>query len=90
MTKPRMGAVWHMDVSPGVNGVFEEIGAHYGGAVAACQDLTVFNVTADAVLVRQARVNDAPQPVHGPSHTKPVIEPTPEPPAWWAEAALDL
>jgi hypothetical protein len=79
-----------MDVSPGVNGVFEEIGAHYGGAVAACQDLTVFNVTADAVLVRQARVNDAPQPVHGPSHTKPVIEPTPEPPAWWAEAALDL
>jgi len=90
MTKPRMGAVWHMDVSPGVNGVFEEIGAHYGGAVAACQDLTVFNVTADAVLVRQARVNDAPQPVHGPSHTKPVIEQTPEPPAWWAEAALDL
>jgi ribonuclease Z len=90
MTKPRMGAVWHMDVSPGVNGVFEEIGAHYGGAVAACQDLTVFNVTADAVLVRQARVNDAPQPVHGPSHTKPVIEPIPEPPAWWAEAALDL
>jgi ribonuclease Z len=90
LTKPRMAAVWHLDVSPGVDGVFEEIGAHYGGPVAACQDLTVFNVTADAVLVRQARVNDAPQPVHGPSTTKPLIEPAPPPPSWWAEASLDV
>lgn len=90
LAKPRMGAVWHLDVSPGVDGVLEEIGAHYGGAVVACQDLTVFNVTADAVIARQARVNDAPQPVHGPSHTKPEIEPPPEPPAWWADAALDI
>lgn len=90
LAKPRMGAVWHLDVSPGVEGVFDEVGAHYGGAVVACQDLTVFNVTADAVIARQAQVNDAPHPVHGPSKTKPVIEPAPEPPAWWAEAALDL
>lgn len=90
LAKPRMGAVWHLDVSPGVDGVFEDIGAHYGGAVAACQDLTVFNITADAVIARQALVNDAPHPVHGPSHTKPEIEPAPEPPAWWAGAALNL
>lgn len=90
MTKPRMAALWHMDVSPGVDGVFAEIGEHYDGAVAVCQDLTVFNVTPEAVLVRQAQVNDAPQPVHGPSSTHPVIEPAPEPPGWWADALLDV
>jgi len=45
MTKPRMAALWHLDVGPCVGGVFEEVGEHYGGAVAVCQDLTVFNVT---------------------------------------------
>ncbi len=88
LAKPRMGAVWHLDVSPGVDRVFEDIGAHYGGAVAACQDLTIFNITADAVIARQAQVNDAPQPVHGPSKTKPVLDPAPEPPAWWVNASL--
>jgi len=90
MTKPRMGALWHMDVSPGVDAVFAEIGAHYGASVVASQDLTVFNVTADAVIARQAQVNDAPHPVHGPSKTEPQIEPMPAPPAWWADAALDI
>jgi len=90
MTKPRMAALWHLDVSPGVDGVFEEIGQQYGGPVAVCQDLTVFNVTAESVLARQAKVNDAPQSVHGPSTTKPALEPTPEPPGWWAEALLDM
>jgi ribonuclease Z len=90
MTKPRMGALWHLDVSPGVVGVFEEIGEHYGGPVAVCQDLTVFNVTAESVIARQAQVNDAPQSVHGPSTTKPVVEPALEPPGWWADALLDV
>jgi ribonuclease Z len=90
LTKPRMAALWHLDVGPGVEGVLDEVGAHYGGPVAVCQDLTVFNVTAEAVVVRQAQVNDAPPPVHGPSTTKPVIEPALAPPHWWADAALDL
>jgi hypothetical protein len=90
MTRPRMAALWHMDVSPGVDGVFAEIGERYDGAVAVCQDLTVFDVTPEAVLVRQAQVNDAPSPVHGPSRTEPVIPPAPEPPGWWAEALLDV
>jgi ribonuclease Z len=90
MTKPKMGALWHMDVSLGVDAAFAEIGAHYGAPVVASQDLTVFNVTADAVIARQAQVNDAPHPVHGPSKTAPQIEPMPAPPAWWAGAALDI
>jgi ribonuclease Z len=90
LTKPRMAALWHLDVAPGVDGVLDEVGEHFGGAVAVCQDLTVFNITPEAVLVRQAHVDDAPHPVHGPSATQPVVEPVPAPPAWWAEALLDV
>ena len=49
MARPRMGALWHLDVTPGVDAVFEEISASYRGAVTVTQDLTVFNVTHDAV-----------------------------------------
>jgi len=90
MTKPRMGALWHMDVSHGAQAVFAEIGEHYGGPVVATQDLTVFNVTAEAVVARQAHVNDAPHPVHGPSRSQPQVEPMPAPPSWWADASLEL
>jgi hypothetical protein len=50
----------------------------------------VFNVTEEAVVARQAKVNDAAPPVHGPSHTSPALDPMPAPPAWWADALLDL
>jgi ribonuclease Z len=90
MTGPRMGALWHLDVTPGVDAVFEEVSANYSGPVTVTQDLTVFNVTQDAVTARQARVNPAAPPVHGPSHTSPELDPRPTPPAWWAEALLEL
>jgi ribonuclease Z len=90
MTKPRMAALWHMDVSPGVDAAFADIGAHYDAPVVASQDLTVFNVTAEAVIARQAQVNNAPHPMHGPSKTEPQLEPMPAPPTWWANAALDI
>jgi len=90
LTGPRMGALWHLDVTPGVDAVFDEIEAHYAGPVTVTQDLTVFNVTPEAVIARQAKVNDAAQPVHGPSQTSPVLDPQPTPPAWWNEALLDL
>ncbi|MFC5179529.1 guanitoxin biosynthesis MBL fold metallo-hydrolase GntH [Nocardioides taihuensis] len=90
LTKPRMGALWHLDVTPGVDSVFDEVGAHYSGPVTVSQDFTVFNVTSDAVVARQAKVNDAAQPVHGPSQTSPELDPLPTPPTWWAEALLDL
>ncbi|MGZ5400531.1 MAG: guanitoxin biosynthesis MBL fold metallo-hydrolase GntH [Nocardioides sp.] len=90
MTKPRMGALWHLDVTPGVGGVFDEVAAHYAGPVTVTQDFTVFNVTEDAVVARQAKVNDASAPVHGPSHASPVLDPRPTPPTWWADALLEL
>jgi ribonuclease Z len=90
LTKPRMGALWHLDVSPGVDAVFAELGASYNGPVTVTQDLTVFNVTQDAVGARQAKVNDAAPPVHGPSRTSPELDQPPAPPAWWTEALLDI
>jgi ribonuclease Z len=89
-TKPRMGALWHLDVTPGVDVALEELGANYDGAVTVTQDLTVFNVTEDAVVARQATVNNAAPPVHGPSKTIPEVGQPVAPPPWWAEALLDL
>jgi ribonuclease Z len=90
MTKPRMGALWHLDITPGVTGAFEDIRAVYGGPVTVTQDLTVFNATEAGVIARQAKVNDAPPPVHGRPATSPALDPKPTPPAWWAKALLDL
>jgi ribonuclease Z len=90
MTKPRMGALWHMDVTPGVDAVFDEVHANYAGPVTVTQDLTIFNITKEAVVARQAKVDDAAAPVHGASHSNPPIGSTPAPPAWWDTALLDL
>jgi hypothetical protein len=79
LARPRMGALWHLDVTPGVDAVFEEISASYSGPVTATQDLTVFNVTHHAVIARRAKVNDAALPVHGPSQTSPALDPQPAP-----------
>ena len=89
-TQPRMGALWHLDLTPGTDVVFDELAVNYQGPVTVSQDLTVFNVTAEAVVARQATVNDAAPPVHGPSHSTPAPEPMPAPPAWWADALLDV
>jgi ribonuclease Z len=89
-TQPRMGALWHLDLTPGTDVVFDELAVNYQGPVTVTQDLTVFNVTEEAVVARQAKVNDAAPPVHGPSHTSAALDPMPAPPAWWADALLDL
>jgi ribonuclease Z len=90
MARPRMGALWHLDLTPGVDTVFEELGGHYRGPVTVTRDFTVFDVTATAVVARQAKVNDSMPPVHGPSHSSPQLDPMPAAPAWWASALLDI
>ncbi len=90
MARPRMAALWHLDVTPGVGAVFDEISASYSGPVTVSHDLTVFNVTKDTVTARPAKVNDAAPPVHRPSQTSPALDPRPAPPPWWTGALLDL
>lgn len=89
LVQPRMGALWHTFLVPAVVvPILEEVSAVFDGPVVQTQDLTVFNITKEAVVARQ--VQAAPQAVAIPGKAK--AEPThgtrPEPPAWWAEALI--
>jgi ribonuclease Z len=86
----RMSVMWHLAVDhETVGAAHREMRDEYDGPVTIAQDLTVFNITADAVVVRQAVVDPMPWPVLGPTQVSgpPMAEPH-TPPAWWAEALL--
>lgn len=90
MASPRMAALWHLDLRPGVDTVFEEIAAHYSGSVVASQDLTVYNISAEAVIARQCQLDPAAPIIKGPTGIEPSLDdPNPSPP-WWAYALLDV
>jgi ribonuclease Z len=53
------------------------------------QDLTVFNITAEAVVARQASIDPFRWPVISVSNEQgPPMNPPLAPPAWWADALL--
>jgi ribonuclease Z len=90
LTKPRLAGVWHTLLSPQVVAMlFAELGEVYAGPVVQTQDLTVINITKEAVISRQAKVVDQLPPIAGKQRAafKPVQIP---PPAWWAEALIPL
>ncbi len=89
LVQPRMGALWHTFLVPAVVvPILEEVSAVFDGPVVQTQDLTIFNITREAVVARQ--VQAAPQAIAIPGESK--VEPTygtrPEPPAWWAKAII--
>jgi len=69
--------------------IFSELRTVYDGPVVQTQDLTVFNVTKEAVAARQAQVVDQLPPIAGEQRVAytPV---QPEPPDWWADALIPL
>lgn len=86
----RMSAMWHLVVDHQTIGpVFEEMRTRYDGPVVIAQDLTVFNVTEEAVVARQRTIDPFAWPVVGPSVETgpPMSDPLP-PPAWWADALI--
>lgn len=90
LAKPRVAGLYHTLLSPQVVAMlFEELGEVYAGPVVQTQDLTVIDITREAVISRQAKVVDQLPPIAGEQHTdfKPVQIP---PPAWWAEALIPL
>jgi ribonuclease Z len=90
LVKPRMAGLWHMLLSAQVIPlVFAELRAVYDGPLVLTQDLTVFNVTKEAVVARQARVLDQLPPIPG----IPRVAYTPvakKPPAWWSEELIPI
>jgi len=90
LVKPRMAGLWHTLLSPQVVPmVFAELSEVYDGPVVQTQDLTVINITREAVVSRQARVLDQLPPIPGKQRAdfQPVAV---QPPAWWAEALIPL
>jgi len=90
LVKPRVAALWHTLLSPQVIPmIFAELRQGYDGPVVQTQDLTVFSVTREAVVARQAQARLQLPPTPG----KPRAPFTPTavaPPEWWAEARIPL
>ena len=90
LTKPRVAGLYHTLLSPQVIPmVFSELSAVYDGPVVQTQDLTVFNVTKEAVVARQVKQFDQLPPTPGKQRTAFSPLPVP-PPDWWAEALIPL
>jgi ribonuclease Z len=90
LAKPRVAGLYHTLLSPQViNTVFLELGALYTDPVVQTQDLTVFNITKEAVVARQVKQFDQLPPTPGVQRVafKPEAVPPPE---WWAEAIIPL
>lgn len=90
LVKPRMAGLWHTLLAPSVIPlIFAELRKVYDGPVVQTQDLTVFNVTEDAVVARQAQVEAQPQPIPGEpraaSQPPHFVEPD-----WWAQERIPI
>jgi len=90
LVKPRMAGLIHTFLSPQVIPlIFSQLHAVYDGPVVQTQDLTVFNVTKEAVIARQAQVVDQLPPIAGEQRVAYTpVQPTP--PDWWADALIPL
>jgi ribonuclease Z len=90
LVKPRLAGLWHTLLSPQVvYMLFSELSEVYDGPVVQTQDLTVINITREAVVSRQAKVAEQLPPIAG--EQKAVFQPVAvPPPAWWAEALIPL
>jgi len=86
----RMSAMWHLVVDHETVGpVFAEMRTQHDGPVVISQDLTVFNITKDAVVTRRATVDPFAWPVLGDSHESgPPMSLPHDPPSWWADALI--
>ena len=86
----RMSVMWHLAVDHQTVGpVYAEMRTQHDGPVVIAQDLTVFNITKEAVIARQAAIDPFVWPVTGPTKQTgpPMSQPHP-PPAWWADALI--
>ncbi|OLL18752.1 MULTISPECIES: guanitoxin biosynthesis MBL fold metallo-hydrolase GntH [unclassified Rhodococcus (in: high G+C Gram-positive bacteria)] len=86
----RMSTMWHLAVDHETVGpVYAEMRTRYDGPVTIAQDLTVFDISADAIVTRQAQLDPTAWPVLGPTKISgPPESALPQPPAWWAEALI--
>lgn len=87
----RMPVMWHFAVDHETIGpAFLEMQQQYDGPVTIAQDFTTFNVTKDAVVVRQAKISPTAWPVVGTSQIVGPPQGRPlEPPALWQRILIN-
>lgn len=86
----RMSVMWHLAVDHETVGpAYSEMRTQHDGPVTIAQDLTVFDITKDSIVVRQADLDPCAWPVVGPTKmTGPPMAPPNAPPVWWADTLL--
>ena len=92
LTQPKMAVMYHTWVTDEtISPLFDDLRIPYLGPVTLSQDLTVFNITPDSIVVRQALVNDAPWPIVPPesAHAEKSGE-IPVLPEWLLDQAIDV
>lgn len=90
LTRARMSVMWHLSVDhETVGAAMRDLRTRYDGPVTIAQDLTVFTLTPEAVITRQAKVDPSAWPVLGPTKVSgPPMSAPHAPPTWWADALL--
>jgi ribonuclease Z len=89
LAQPRMAGLWHTFlVPPVVEPILQQVGTVFDGPVVQTQDLTVFNITKEAVVARQVEAAAQALTVVGEPTFEPTYGDRPTPPSWWAEALI--
>ncbi|HEU05173.1 MAG TPA: MBL fold metallo-hydrolase [Nitrosopumilus sp.] len=93
LTQSKMGVMYHTWVTEEtIPLLFDELRIPYLGPVTLAQDFTVFNITPDSIVVRQALVDDAPWPIVPKSSAESELdtENASELPEWILEYTIDV
>jgi ribonuclease Z len=86
----RMSAMFHLAVDHDTVGpVFAEMRTQHDGPVVISQDLTTFDITASAIVVRQRALDPMAWAVIGETKVSgPPMSAPHTPPPWWADALI--
>jgi len=92
LTQPKMAVMYHTWVTEEtITPLFDDLRIPYLGPVTLAQDFTVFNITPESIVVRQALVDDAPWPiVPAESAHAETSDDVPVLPEWLHEHVIDL
>ena len=92
LTQPKMAIMYHTWVTEEIIPLlFDDLRIPYLGPVTLAQDFTVFNITPESIVVRQALVDDAPWPIvpaeSAHAETSDEVSVLPE---WLLDATIDV
>jgi ribonuclease Z len=92
LTQPKMAVMYHTWVTEEIIPIlFDDLRIPYLGPVTLAQDLTVFNITPESIVVRQALGDDAPWPIvpaeSAHAETSDEVSVLPE---WLLDATIDV